>query len=365
MLITLIIIIALVVATYIFFNLPKFGKLPSGARLERIKKSPNYRDGAFQNLNPTPSLAEGASYSGVLKEFFFNRNQRLAPVDEIPSIKTDLLKLDKDKDILVWFGHSSYFIQVDGRTILVDPVFSGAATPLPFGKRAFKGADIYGVDDMPEIDYLFITHDHWDHLDYETIIKLKLKVKQVICSLGAGAHLERWGYDMNKVVEKDWNEQVVLEDGFIVNTVPARHFAGRGFTRNKTLWLSYVLQTPSMKIFLGGDSGYDTHFAMIGNAFGPFDLAILENGQYGRNWPYIHMLPGQISKAARDLRAKRVLPVHSSKFALANHPWDEPLIRVAEDNKKENFGIITPMIGEPVNLKDNTQQFSELWKGIN
>ena len=261
MYISLFIIILIPTTLFIFIRQPKFGKLPTGERLEKIKRSPNYKNGSFQNQSETPDLTEGATYFSVMKTYFFGQSKRVAPKDTIPSIKTDLLQLDIQQDVLVWFGHSSYFIQLDGKRILVDPVFCGAASPFSFSTKAFKGADIYTAEDMPDIDYLFISHDHWDHLDYETLVKLRPKIKKVICGLGAGAHLERWGFEKNKILEKDWHEQIDLESGFTVHTVPARHFSGRGFKRNQVLWTSFVLKTPSMQIFIGGDSGYDTHCA--------------------------------------------------------------------------------------------------------
>jgi L-ascorbate metabolism protein UlaG (beta-lactamase superfamily) len=358
-------ILILIIIVLLFLRHPKFGNLPKGERLEKIKKSPNYKNGSFQNQSITPDLTDGATYYSVFKKFFFEKNKRAYPIDKIPSKKTNLLSLEKSKDILVWFGHSSYFIQIDGKKILVDPVFCGAASPISFTTRAFKGTDRYTVDDIPEIDYLFISHDHWDHLDYETIVKLKSKVKLVICGLGTGEHFERWGYDAGIIIEKDWNEKIVLDNGFIAHSVPARHFSGRGLKRNQALWTSYVLQTPSMQIFIGGDSGYDTHFAEIGKTFGEFDLVILENGQYDKSWKHIHMIPDEILQVAKHLNAKRILPVHSGKFKLGNHAWDDPLKLILENNKTENLSIITPMIGEQVNLKDNNQQFSEWWKGVN
>lgn len=291
----------------------------------------------------------------------FEKVERLRPLDSLPSVKTDLLALQADKDVLVWFGHSSYFMQINGKRILVDPVFSGSVSPVPGGGKAFKGADIYTIDDFPEIDYLFISHDHYDHLDYKTALLLKNKVKKVICGLGVGSHLERWGYPADMVIEKDWWEQVDLGDGFTAYTTPARHFSGRSFSRNNTLWLSYVLQTPSMKIYIGGDSGYDTHFAEIGEKYGPVDLAILENGQYNVAWKYIHMQPEEVLQAAKDLKAKRLLPVHSSKFVLGNHPWDEPLRRI---KAAADMPLATPMIGQIVDLHDEKQVFTEWWKDV-
>jgi L-ascorbate metabolism protein UlaG (beta-lactamase superfamily) len=357
----------IVLALYlpIFLRLPKFGKLPSGERLLKIKASSNFRNGSFQNQSITPDLTEGASYFSVLKKFLFEKKERAKPVDKIPSLKTDLLNLDINKDVLVWFGHSSYFMQVDGKRILVDPVLSGGASPVSFSTKAFKGTDVYTTEDIPVIDFLFISHDHWDHMDYETLLKLKPKIKTIICGLGTGEHLEYWGYSKNSIIERDWNEEIILDDGFVVNTVPARHFSGRGLKRNQSLWASFVLQTPTMKIFIGGDSGYDKHFAAIGKTFGPFDLVILENGQYDKSWKYIHMMPEEVLKAAKELNAKKLLAVHSSKFAIANHAWDEPLSRITELNKNFDIPLITPMIGEEVDLKDDSQVFTEWWKGIN
>jgi len=343
----------------------KFGKQPSSERLERILKSLNYKNGSFHNQSLTPVMAENVSYLEVARESFFDKNKRVSPKNDIPSKKTDLLKLDLNNDVLVWFGHSSYFIQIDGKRILVDPVLSGNASPVSFAFKSFNGTDPYSTDDIPVIDYLFITHDHWDHLDYETILKLKPKIRKVICGLGVGEDFEYWGYNKNIVEEMDWNEQIILDNGFIANGVPSRHFSGRGLKRNKTLWISFVLQTPSMNIFIEGDGGYDKHFAEIGKKFGSIDLAILDNGQHNKNWKYIHLMPDEILKTVQDLNAKKLFAVHTSKFVLANHPWDEPLIEVAALCKGNNIPLITPMIGEQVNLTDTTQKFSEWWKGIN
>jgi L-ascorbate metabolism protein UlaG (beta-lactamase superfamily) len=361
------IITILIIITFFYMKHPKFGASPSGERLTLIQQSPNYKNGKFVNINPTTELVDGATPFSLTMEYLFNKAKRRKPTDSIPSIKTDLLNLSIDKDVLVWFGHSSYFIQIDGIRILVDPVFSGNASPIPKTVKSFNGTDIFTVDDLPEIDYLFISHDHYDHIDYETILKLKTKTKKVICGLGVGAHFEYWGYKAENIIEKDWNQKIELENGFTVFTTPARHFSGRGFTKCNTLWMSYVLQTPSMKIYIGGDSGYDTHFAEIGNKFGPIDLAILENGQYNEKWRYIHMLPPDVLQAAKDLKAKRLFPVHSSKFVLANHSWDEPLIKITElnNNLKEPIPLATPIIGELLHLKNDKQVFTKWWENIN
>ena len=163
----------LAVTIAIFVNQPSFGRTPSGERKEKVKNSPNYRDGKFQNLSHTPQLTGDKGYIGIMYEFLFVKHERVTPTDKIPSVKTDLLHLDRNEDILVWFGHSSYFIQIDGKRILADPVFSKAASPVSFVNKAFDGADGYTAEDMPDIDYLFISHDHWDHLDYKSVMALK------------------------------------------------------------------------------------------------------------------------------------------------------------------------------------------------
>lgn len=347
-----------------FLNQPQFGKAPSGERLERIKKSPRYKDGKFQNTHFTPTLTEGYSMLGVLYRQLFEKAPNKTPSRPIPSVKTDLKHLNPSDAILVWFGHSSYFIQAEGKTFLIDPVFSGNASPIPNSLKAFKGSNNYQVSDLPAIDYLLISHDHYDHLDYNTIIELKDKVKNVICGLGVGSHFEYWGYDSSRIIEKDWYETADLNDGIKIHATPARHFSGRSFHRNNTLWVSYVLETPNRKMFLGGDSGYDSHYAEIGEKHGPFDWAILENGQYNIAWEAIHTLPQQFLKEVSELKARNVIPVHSSKFVLANHAWNEPLNKVSELYKNGNydFSLATPKIGEKVDLDSKDQSFTAWWK---
>lgn len=365
MIVLLSIVLLLVLATFGYIQHPKFGKSPRGKRLELIKQSPNFKDGKFQNIHFTPYITEGYSMTRVSFDFAFTKFTRTNPTDTIPSIKTDLKNLPITENVMVWFGHSSYFIQLNGIRFLVDPVFSGNASPVPYSNKSFLGTDSYSADDMPEIDYLLISHDHYDHLDYETILKLKPKIKHIVCGLGVGSHFEHWKFDLSKIIEKDWNEKVVIDDAITLHTATARHFSGRGFSRSNTLWLSYVLETPGFRIYLGGDSGYDSHFAELGEKFGGFDLAILDNGQYNAGWHELHMLPEEVLNATQDLNAKRLFPVHSSKFKLAFHPWDEPLIQVTELNKNNyHFPLVTPRIGEIVYLDDASQEFEQWWLGL-
>ena len=357
------VLILLILSVWAFFQLPQFGKAPEGKRLQRISQSPNYKNGTFQNLNPTPALTEGASYTTIFKEFFFGKNKNVVPPATIPSQKQDLHQLNPNEDLLIWFGHSSYFMQLSGKRFLIDPVFSGNASPFTFTTKSFMGADIYKPEDMPEIDYLIITHDHYDHLDYKTVKALLPKVKQVITGLGVGAHLQHWGYNINNITELDWCETVNLDNGFSIKSMPARHFSGRLFKRNTTLWMAVILTTPTKKIYIGGDSGYDNHFSAIGNEYGPFDLAILENGQYNKNWKYIHSMPEETVLAAIDLKAKILLPVHWGKFNLSLHNWDEPIKAVVQFAKLKNMSILHPLIGETVYL-DIEQKFEQWWLDV-
>ncbi|WP_430612169.1 MBL fold metallo-hydrolase [Flavobacterium sp. JP2137] len=351
---------------------PIFGKRPSGKRLEMIQQSPNYREGKFQNQHHTPQIAENYSYPKAIYEFFFKKSPDLRPTQPIPTVAIDWEQIAAMQaksqqtlgadNLLLWLGHSTYYMQIDGKRILVDPVLSGSVSPLPGGGKSFKGTDICRVEDLPAIDFLLITHDHYDHLDYETIKALQPRVGRVICGLGVGEHLEYWGYSPEQIIERDWNETVDLGQGFIVHTAAARHFSGRSIWTSNTLWMSYVLQTPTQKLYLGGDSGYDTHFAEIGAKHGPFDLAILENGQYNLAWKYIHMQPEEVWKAAEDLQAKVLLPVHSSKFALANHAWYEPLTRLVQSQHQRSIDLLTPQIGQLIYLQRENAPNQQWWK---
>jgi L-ascorbate metabolism protein UlaG (beta-lactamase superfamily) len=334
---------------------PQLGKQASGARLERMRRSPNYRDGVFHNQSITPALTEGESYFSAMRKFMFGRSKRVKPGATIPSVKQNLASLPVEEDLLVWFGHSSYYMHLAGKRILVDPVFSGNASPIPGTNRSFAGADVYTASDMPPIDYLFITHDHFDHLDHATMRALRSQVKQVVTGLGVGAHLEAWGYDPRRIIELDWDEQTRLEEGILVTAAPSRHFSGRDLHRNRTLWVSFIVQTTKRKLYLGGDSGYDTHFKRVGDAHGPFDLAILENGQYNENWKYIHMMPEETVQAAVDLQAARLFPVHWAKFALSLHDWDEPIHRVITEAERHRMPLVHPLIGEVLRFESMSE----------
>ena len=362
MYIVIVILIAIIVAITSYMNHPKFGRLPQGERLERIKKSPNYRDGAFQNLHTTPQLTSDKSRIRTMIDFLFEKRERNRPEEALPAIKSDLKSLKAGENLLVWFGHSSYLLQDGDKRILIDPVFEDAS-PVSFFNKSFKGTDIFKAEDMPDIDYLVITHDHWDHLDYATVTKLKNRVGKVICPLGVGEHFERWGFNKNSLIEMDWNEQASLVDGYTIYCLPTRHFSGRTFKSNQTLWASFMIKTPSQTIYIGGDGGYDTHYAEINKRFPHIDLALLENGQYNKDWRYIHLLPEDLKKAIKDLKPLKVFAGHNSKYTLAKHPWDEPLKNAYTLVEKDSVNLLMPIIGEIVHLNDTIQPIKKWWNG--
>lgn len=303
-------------------------------------------------------MTSDASYWKLTKEFFKTHPGKV-PSKQVPAIKTDLSKINSDDTTAVWFGHSSYFIRIENKNFLIDPVFSGSAGPLSFMVKAFPGSNEYESADMPGIDYLIITHDHYDHLDYKTLNKLRNKIGHIYCSLGVGSHLKYWGFDISAITEMDWWQTEKLENNLQLTAAPARHFSGRGLRRNQTLWSSFILRSSKHNLYLGGDSGYDQHFKEIGKNYGPFDLAILEAGQYNTMWPLIHMMPEETVQAAVDLQAKALLPVHWGKFTLAMHAWDDSIKRVLQKADELNMKVMTPKIGQPVILNDKFQ--SESW----
>ena len=349
----------------IFLNRPEFGRLPQGKRLARIEASPHYVNGAFRNLVPVSVMNEdsGENRWVATAKFIFGDKSLLSPQQPMLSRKTDLKTLDLGRDCVVWMGHSTFFMQLGGRRILIDPVFSPYASPLFFINKAFPGSNIYTAGDMPDIDVLAISHDHWDHLDYPTVMALKPKVKAVVCPLGVGEHFEAWGFDPGLIYEEDWNEEIKLSEDFSVHILPSQHFSGRFLTQNPTLWCGFAFVTPEHKVYYSGDGGYGEHFKEIGRKFDGFDLMLGENGQYNMAWHAIHMLPEETAQAAVDVKAKTLLPAHGGKFALARHPWQEPYQKLALASQGKGYTLLTPEIGEPAAIGEaQPRQFDYWWE---
>lgn len=344
---------------YLVFH-PQYAKPiinPASITLDMV----DYRDNdRFKNVEPATPVTEKRSRLTAWSSFLFVTDENAIPPSVLPSSKTDLLNLPRDENVIVWMGHSSYFVQMDGLRILIDPVFSHNASPVPGTNVAFAGSNIYTADDIPALDYLLISHDHWDHLDYPSLIALEQKVSQVITPTGVSSYFTQWGYEKDKVHEGEWGS-VYKGEAIDIHILPARHFSGRLFERNQTLWGSFALTTPSQRYYISGDTGYGAHFKKIGNELGPFDVAILECGQYDPNWADIHMSPEQTAQAALDLKANAIMAAHNSKFKLAHHTWDDPLKRLTKASEALPYRLLTPMIGETVQPENLEQAFKPWW----
>lgn len=344
-----------------FINQAKVGAGRKDILKQKVINSPYYIDGEFKNFEPIVPTAMDKNFISSMKDIVMPPKGTVFPDKPFPVVKTDLKSLPKNEDVYIWFGHSSFFMQINGKTILVDPVFSNYASPVFFINKTFPGTDIYKPEDMPDIDVLLISHDHWDHLDYATVMALKSKVKNVVCPLGVGAHFEYWGFSPSVVHEGDWFSSIELADNWRFHILPTRHFSGRLMEKNQTLWAAFALITPQKRIFYSGDGGYGKHFRQIGEMFDGFDIAVMENGQYNISWPQVHMMPEEVAQAAMEIKAQNVVPVHCGKFALSPHYWTDPFNRIKAASSDKNYRLLTPKIGEVVHLNDKNQSFSDWW----
>jgi L-ascorbate metabolism protein UlaG (beta-lactamase superfamily) len=255
-------------------------------------------------------------------------------------------------------------MRLAGATVVADPVLGGSASPLPFAARSFAGTDVYSAEDFPEIDILLLSHDHFGHLDMEAAKALRDRARLALCGLGTGAHLERWGWAPERVLEGGWWDSFRV-GGLEVTLVPARHGSGRGLRKDGALWAGFVLSGGGRRVYYSGDTGAGPHLAEIGGRGGPFDLGLLDSGQYDAAWPEMHMTPEEAVLAARDLRLERLLPVHLGRFAEAAHPWDEPLERaLAASRSAGGLRLVTPLIGEAVLLDGERDSYGPWWRGI-
>ena len=349
---TLLIILAVVAVVAITAMLvlrhPAFGRRMSAERKARIEASPNYRDGMFQNEEPTPQFSR--SMPAMLWDFITNPPKDRTPKEPLPAVKTDLKNLPTDRDWLVWFGHSSYLFCLNGKRYLVDPLLK-MEFPASVMMKPFAGTDIYTPDDMPDIDVLIITHEHWDHLDYATLRDLRPKVSHVICSLGVAEYLEYWKYDKAIITEMDWGDKSPITNDQLpmITCLPTRHFSNRLLGgRNQTLWAAFMVEDGGRKVYVGGDGGYDGRFKRVREQFGQVDLALLENGQYNNDWPLIHSTPEGLEHAIMDLQAKAVFTVHHDKFALAKHPWSEPDSVARSIAERNSINLLDQPIGTAI-----------------
>lgn len=327
MLILLSILLLLVVMPAAVLFHPAFGRRMSSERKARIEASPNYRDGMFQNQLPTPQFTGNTNMLKAMWTMLRRKDSNRVPKEPLPAVKTDLKNLPADRDWFVWFGHSSYLFQLGGKRFLVDPLLK-MEFPSSLMLKPFAGTEIYTPEDMPKIDVLIITHEHWDHLDYATLRDLRPKVKYAVCPLGVAEYLEYWKYDPSIITEMDWAESLRTQTAMQTETItclPSRHFSNRLLRgRNQTLWAAFMVEVGDRKVYIGGDGGYDERFREVHEQFGRIDLAVMENGQYNPNWAYIHMLPKDLELAILDMQPEQVITVHHDKFALSTHAWSEP-----------------------------------------
>lgn len=345
---------------YWFVSLPQMDPLMTPERKACIEASPHYVNGQF--VPETPHTPVTPSWS-FWKEFLFPTPGKTIPAVPMVAEKTDLKALDPQQDVVVWLGHSSFYMQLHGKKILIDPIAATYASPVPFVDKAFDGSNVYGPDDIPDdIDVMVLSHDHWDHLDYDFVRAIEPKVKHVVTGLGNGGYYEKWGYPLSKIAEEDWNTPVKIDDDLTVWVLPARHFSGRMLHRNQTLYASFAFITPDRKVFYSGDGGYDGRFKRIGDQFGGFDLALLEDGQYNENWASVHMMPEETAQTAVDLRAREVVPCHNGKYPLSMHDWDEPYKRIVAASAGKDYYLATPEIGQVVRIGDTQQTFTHWWE---
>lgn len=359
----LLLIAVILVTVFLFITFhPVFGSNPSKETKTKYSALEHYSNGAFVNQITTEMATDFRSMLPVLKEFM-KGNPNRQPDQPISIKPLQLSKQNPNETTKVtWFGHSSLLLEIDNKRILLDPMFGKAPSPIPwFGNKRYSKELPFSVDELPQIDLVILSHDHYDHLDYGTIKKLKGKVNQFVVPLGVSNHLERWGVEPGRIQECNWWDEIVAADLTLVCT-PARHFSGRSLTnRNSTLWCSWVIKGQETKIYFSGDSGYGPHFKEIGENYGPFDLTLMECGQYHEKWAAIHMMPEETVKAHLDVRGKMMIPIHWGAFTLSLHDWTDPVERAVKAADANNVKILIPEIGETISL-DGEHPRSNWWK---
>jgi L-ascorbate metabolism protein UlaG (beta-lactamase superfamily) len=343
------------------FNL-QFGGKATKEYQRGYEQSENWKDGKFQNLEETKMNISLRKIPGLLYKQLIKEGQK-------PQIKLPILPFDKTFFLLpadtvkfVWYGHSVVLMRLNKKTILIDPMFGSDTAPItPFDNKRFSENSLSLIDSFPDIDLLLLTHDHYDHLDYDSIQKLKHKTKKYFVAIGVKRHLIRWGIQPDLITEFDWwNDQIF--EGIKITFTPTRHFSGRGLTdRSKSLWGGWAFKTEKENIWFSGDSGYGTHFKKIGEDLGPFDFAFMECGQYNDNWRNIHMFPDESVQAALDAKVKKGMPVHWAGFSLSyQHTWTEPAEEFVKFSKEKRFDYILPSLGEISTYSETNQK--EWWK---
>jgi L-ascorbate metabolism protein UlaG (beta-lactamase superfamily) len=359
-------LVALLAATgWAVLSQPQFGAPMAGERLARALANPQYRDGRFVNLEPeAPSTTSLLDYT--VRQF--SGDEVREPPAPVPVVAVNAAALQATPPAsglrAFWIGHASTYVEIDGLRVLLDPVFSARVSPLSVGPGRFHAPPI-ALADLPRIDAVLISHDHYDHLDMDTVRHLAQRGARFFVPLGIGAHLERWGVAAAQIEEMEWWQERTLGQVRIVCT-PTRHYSGRGLdNRSTTLWSSWSVVGPQHRFFYSGDTGYGKLFRDIGARLGPFDMAFVKIGAYGPGeaWTDIHMTPEQAVQVHRDVRAKRMFPVHWSTFNLAYHDWDEPIRRTLAEATRLGVDLVTPRVGEVVDA-DGPFESTRWWESV-
>ncbi|RLB98359.1 MAG: hydrolase [Deltaproteobacteria bacterium] len=334
-------------------------------RENRMLNSPQFKDGKFVNPIDVPMMAPGSTWKYIKKQFFTSRIGP-KPKGELPLKpiqSNEWIGLDKSDLFFAWLGHSSILITMDGKTILVDPVFEKRASPFSWiGPKRFHPPPVIAKD-LPPIDVVLITHDHYDHLEKTTVKHMNGKTGLFLVPLGMGELFEDWGIAPEKVKELDWWEQHVVGSLTFIAT-PGVHYARRGlFDGDERLWSSWSIHGQKRKLFVSGDSGYFDEFKEVGEKFGPFDITFLKIGSYDDMWKQVHMTPEEAVQQHRDLGGSILVPLHWATFDLALHPWYEPIERALAAAEKSNVQVITPLIGERVEL-NHLPESNAWWRSV-
>ncbi len=349
------IVIFLILFAKIFMRAyPAFGSRPTKAdREDYAKRAENYFDGKYFTY-PAEWELPGVPSNNKVSE------KAAIPAGPLPAGTPDFSKAQPDDPAVTWLGHSTLLIQMSGKNILIDPVFSERSSPVQWaGPKRFTPPPI-DIDDLPEIDAVLITHDHYDHLDMDTIKRLESKTKNYIVPLGVEKHIKRWIADDGRVTELAWWESFALGD-LEIYCAPANHKSGRALDNQQTtLFCSWVLKDAHHQIYESGDTGYGAHFEEIHKRFGDFDLFLPDCGQYNINWHYWHMFPEESAMAAETLGAKAVMPIHWGAFVLSDHGWDDPAERLTRACEEKNIEIATPKLCETMSVSE-TENFHERW----
>jgi L-ascorbate metabolism protein UlaG (beta-lactamase superfamily) len=341
------------------------GANPDSKRVTRFKTSPqyNFEEERFQNPNPRPLFSSDRSQWDIFKEFFFGDQVRRPPAKLPEVIPTQEQLAQKSQAVrFIWFGHSTILLEMEGKRILFDPIFSKYASPIPGIVKRFQ-APVMQLEEIQDIDVVIISHDHYDHLDHKTINQLMQRDIHFIVPLGVAAHLQYWGVEEQRISELDWWEETNYQ-GLKFIATPSQHFSGRGLLNgNSTLWASWVVQGTEQKVYFSGDTGYSEHYKAIGDRLGPFDLAFLENGAYNEAWKYVHQLPEEGVQASIDLKSRAMIPIHWGMFDLSIHSWHEPIERVTRVAKEKGVTLIAPKLGQIVSTEEVYQQES-WWQAL-